>query len=263
VHKVAIAVLALLVLTIPAAANIAETVDDMWNDGPGQYVPGPVYPGGRDVLYDNGEFETEPGLSVLQSVSLGMNTLGFGHQFLSDIHIADDFEALVDWEISGITFFAYQTNSPTQPSPITGVYFQIWNGPPDDPFSTIVWGDLTTNRLTSSMWSGVYRVSETTMTSTARPIMADVCSVAISLPAGYYWIEWMTDGSLASGPWVPPITTIGETTTGNAMQYYQAAWGPALDSGTSTQQGIPFIIEGTIPTAVERSSWSAIKSLYR
>ena len=127
-RKLAIATLMLFVVTLPAAANMVETVDDMWNDGTGQYVPGPVYQGGRDVLYDNGPFETEPGLSVLQSVTLGMNTLGFGHQFASDIHIADDFEVTAgpNWEISSVTFFAYQTNSPTSPSPITGVYFQIW-----------------------------------------------------------------------------------------------------------------------------------------
>lgn len=264
-RKLAIAVLMLLVFTLPAAANMAETVADMWNDGTGQYVPGPLYGGGRDVLLDNGAFETEPGLSVLQSVSLGMNTLGFGHQFLSDIHVADDFEVPPGpgWVISTITFFAYQTNSPTSPSTITGAYFQILDGPPDDVNSSVVWGDLVTNRLTSSMWTGVYRVSETTLTSTARPIMADVCAVVITLPPGYYWLEWMTDGSLASGPWVPPITTIGETTTGNGMQYYLEAWGPLLDSGTSTFQGLPFIIEGTIPTPVEQSSWSGIKALYR
>jgi hypothetical protein len=40
---------------------------------------------------------------------------------------------------------------------------------------------------------------------------------------------------------------VGETTTGNALQYTTSsgAWGPALDSGTVTQQGMPFIIEGT------------------
>jgi hypothetical protein len=262
VRKLAIAVLTLLVLTLPVAANMVETVGDTWNDGQGQYVPGPVYPGGRDVLHDNGPFETSPGVSLLQT-DLGMNTLGFGHQFASDIHIADDFEvpAGPGWLVSGFTFFAYQTNSPTSPSPITGVYFQILDGPPDDPATSVVWGDLVTNRLTSTMWSGIYRSSDGAATN--RPIMADVCQVPLTLMPGYYWVEWMTDGSLTSGPWAPPITIIGQTTTGNGMQYYQAAWGPALDSGTSTQQGFPFIIEGTIPTAVEQSSWSGIKALYR
>jgi hypothetical protein len=45
---------------------------------------------------------------------------------------------------------------------------------------------------------------------------------------------------------------------------YEAAWAPALDTGTAHEpQGLPFVIEGTIPTAIEKTSWSAIKSLYR
>ena len=72
--------------------------------------------------------------------------------------------------------------------------------------------------------------------------MADA---GVTLLPGTYWIDWTTNGSaLFTGPWAPPITILGQTTTGNAMQYTTSttSWGPALDIG---QQGLPFIIEGT------------------
>jgi hypothetical protein len=85
----------------------------------------------------------------------------------------------------------------------------------------------------------------------------------LQLTAGTYWLAWQTDGLLSSGPWAPPITIDGMATTGNALQYV-SSWGPANDSGTSTQQGFPFIIEGTRgPIGVEATTWSMVKSLYR
>ena len=213
------------------------------------------YQAPQDVLYDNGPLVNCAGCgaggadeSVLQSTTLLMSTLGFGHQFTVGNRIADDF-TISDpdgWNIDQITFFGYQTNAPTNPSPITGVYYQIWDGPPNDPGSSVIFGDTGTNRLTNSTWANMYRVSETTQGTTGRAIFANVASAGVTLPAGTYWLDWMTDGSASySGPWAPPITINGETTTGNAMQY-TGTWGPANDGGTLTQQGFPFIIEGSV-----------------
>jgi hypothetical protein len=264
VRKLVIALLTLLVLALPAAANMVETVDDSWNDGPGQFVPGPVFDWGRDILYDNGPVNNMPGLSVLQ-VDLGMNTYGFGHQFIYDYRIADGFVIPVgeNWQITSITFFAYQTNSPTSPSTITGVHLQIWDDFPGNAGASIVWGDLVTNVLAASVWTEIYRVPDYDMTLTNRPIMANTCNVPITLGPGEYWLDWETDGTLSSGPWAPPIVIWDEIETGDGYQYDGTLWNPAVDSGTSTQQGFPFIIEGIIPTPVEQSSWSAVKALYR
>ena len=207
------------------------------------------------VLWDNGPLVTHPGncagmdASRLQT-DLGMNTIGFGHQFSVGNRMADDF-TISDpggWQIDTITFFAYQTNAPSSPSPITGVYYQIWDGPPNDPGSSVIFGDLVTNRLITSTFTNIQRDSGTSTCANNRYIFADVASAGVTLPPGSYWLDWMTDGSLASGPWAPPITILGQTTTGNALQYTTSsgAWGPANDSGTGTQQGMPFIIEGAI-----------------
>jgi len=214
------------------------------------------FPGQRGTpLYDNGPLVNSPGTgsggadeSALQNVSLGMNTLGAGHQVLNNNRVADDFTIPVgeSWNIENITFFAYQTGSTTT-STMTAVNFQIWDGPPGVGGSTVVFGDTATNRMTTTGWSGIFRVAEDTSGATNRPIMANECDIAVTLDAGTYWLDWQTDGTLGSGPWAPPITINGQTTTGNGMQSLNgAAFGDLTDSGTLTVQGLPFIINGML-----------------
>lgn len=233
----------------------------------------PIWHPSRDVLWDNGPLVTHPGGaaggadgSVVQT-SLGMTLYGFGHQFSLGYLMADDFTvpAGANWQIDRITFFAYQTGSSTVSS-ITGVYFQIYDGQPGAG-GTPIFGDLTTNRMVSTAWSGIYRTLDTDLrTATNRPIMADVAEpgAVLALAPGTYWIAWCTNGTLSSGPWAPPVTILGQTTTGSALQYISPTWSPAVDGGTGTQQGMPFVIEGNPgSTATEASTWSAVKGLYQ
>jgi hypothetical protein len=178
-----------------------------------------------------------------------MSTYGFGHQVSAGNRIADEFTVTgaTGWIIDEIAFYAYQTGSSPDPSTLTAVNYQIWDGPPNDPASTVVFGDTTTNRLLSSVWSSIYRVLDTGLLDTSRPIMANTVSAGVYLPPGIYWLDWQTDGSLASGPWAPPIAILGQTTTGNALQFTPStgAWNPLVDSGTGTPQGFPFVLMGT------------------
>jgi hypothetical protein len=242
----AIAVLA----AVPAAAQQSEDVTTApMGSGPAPDPNAPVWSGPRALLYDNGPIVNSPGTgaggadeSQLQ-VGLGMNTLGAGHQFALGYRVADEFTVPAgdEWQIDTFTFFAYQTGSTTT-STITGVYVQIWNGQPNAG-GTLIWGDMTTNRLSSTSWANIYRVSETASGNTQRPVMANIATIGTSLTPGTYWIDWSVDGTLSSGPWVPPITITGQTSTGNSLQY-TTAWAALLDSGTSTPQGLPFIVDG-------------------
>jgi hypothetical protein len=218
-------------------------------------VMGPV---DANVLWDNGPLVTNPGagfggadVSLLQSISLAMNTLGFGHQYSLGYKAADDFivNSPSGWDITGITFYAYQTGSTTN-STITGVYFAIYDGDPMQPGSTIVFGDFVTNRMTATGFSNIYRVTESDLLVNNRPIMTNYCDVNLHLVPGTYWIVWSTDGSLASGPWAPPVTVLGQTATGNGLQH-TTAWGGAYDNVDITRpQGYPFIIYGPEPLPV-------------
>ena len=204
------------------------------------------------VLYENGPLVTVPGggfggadICELQK-SLSMDTYGFNNDFTSTFRIADDFIVPPGeiWTIDSITLYGYQTDSGTT-SPLNGAYFQIWNGSPESVSSQVIWGNLTTNRMSSTGWTGIYRVSDTSVNDTKRPIMYIQSDVDITLTAGTYWIDWTINGAGSSGPWQPPITILGKTTTGNAIRNTAGNWFPAMDDGTYTPQGCPFLIEGT------------------
>lgn len=201
------------------------------------------------TVYDNGPLINNAGggaggadLSVLQG-NLGLSTLGAGHQVGADNRVADQFTVPAGgWQLGCAVFYAYQTGSTTT-STITAVNVRIWDGSPGAMGSNIVFGDTTTNRMISTSWSNIYRVTDTTLTATNRPIMTQVVDLgSLNLAPGTYWIDWQSDGSLASGPWAPPISINGQTTTGDAVQSIAGTWSALVDGGTGTPQGLPFLL---------------------
>jgi len=226
-----------------------------------------------DLLYDNGPLITTPGggyqgadVSELQT-AIGETIYGYGHQVAAGNRIADNFE-ITDpdgWDLDQVVFYAYQTNSGNN-STITAVNLKIWDGYPDDPGSNVVFGDYTTNRLASTSWSGIYRVLDTDPMVTARPIMEDVCDVDVVLPAGTYWIDWQTNGTLSSGPWAPPTTYPGEANMpwANALQNVAGAgWAAVMDVGNDD---FPFLVLGTVvpePTSLALLGLGAVALIRR
>ncbi len=222
-------------------------------------------------IYNNGPWITATGtgpgganLSTLQNSSLGMATLGAGHQAAAAANnrVADEFVVPAGgWTLNCAVLYAYQTGSTTT-STITAVNVRIWDGPPGAMGSNIVFGDTTTNRMTSTAWTNAYRVTETTTTDTSRPIMAQTVNLGgLTLAAGTYWLDWQSDGTLGSGPWAPPITIVGQAVTGNAQQFIgtSATWGPLLDTGTGTPaQGLPFLLLGPVGTPTLSLSSSTV-----
>ena len=211
-------------------------------------------PAMAQVLYDNGPLVTNPGAGVgganasaLQT-ALGLTVFGFGAQQLNANRIADDFTvpAGSTWNITTITLYSYQTGA-TTPT-INGVNLQIWNGPPSDPLSTVVYGDTTTNRLSTTspvVMSNIYRTLDTNLLAADRRAQTVTADVNTSLPAGTYWLDWQFNGTLASGPWQPPVSIVGQTGKpgANGKQSLAGVWGDLLD-GTFIQDA-PFIINGT------------------
>jgi len=213
-----------------------------------------VMPEAGAVLYDNGPLTTCEGcgsggadVSALQDQTLGMTVYGFGHQLSADNRVAEDFTVPQGgtWDISTITFFAYQPFAGNV-STITSVNLQIWDGLPDDPGSNVIFGDETTNRMSGTSWTGIYRTLEGDIgTGTDRAIMANVVDVNLTLSGGTYWLDWQTDGTeTSSGPWAPPVTILGQNVTGNALQEQSGApWIDIVD--VTDPQGFPFLIEGS------------------
>lgn len=216
------------------------------------------------LTYDNGALITHPGggpggadASRLQSTSLGMSTLGFTASDAGAFRIADDFTATAPgWTINTITLFGYQTGSTTT-STFDVVRLQIWaNGAPNAG-GAVIFGDTTTNRFGSSAFTNIYRDTETTVANNQRPIMATTSSaIALTFGAGTYWLDYQLGGTLASGPFSPPTTILGQTSGScspncNALQWSGTAWA-ALDDGAAgvQAQDVRFIID-YVPSPVE------------
>ncbi|MCB8943212.1 MAG: proprotein convertase P-domain-containing protein [Ardenticatenaceae bacterium] len=232
----------------------AAAADEVWAASESR-LPQPVYFGPvaappTQVLYDNGPLVTMPGAgaggadaSVVQN-SLGLSSFGYAHQIQGGNTVADDF-TVTDangWYVAGVEFFAYQTGS-TLSSTMTAVNYRIWDGPPDDPGSSILINPGMDNSLVDTAWSGIYRVDESIITATTRPVMQNTASGGFVLPPGTYWLEWQSDGSQSlSGPWVPLVTISGVVTTGNALQYFNDTWVPVTSGGHP--QGLPFVLSG-------------------
>lgn len=253
--------LSLLVALLPLAAA-AQPVQELVGEAPAVPVPdggiGSIWDGPMGtVLVDSGPFITSPGaggggadLSLLENLALGLTTLGITNSSTFPARNADQFE-ITDpegWRIDTCTFFNYQTGAPVATSPITDFTLQVWDGDPSMAGASVIFGDTTTNRLLSSEFTNVFRAAETTPTDTARGIFANVVDVGgLVLAPGTYWLDWNSTGSAAfSGPWAPPITILGQNSTGDGLIDSTGVFVPWLDGGIMTPLGYPFICEGEV-----------------
>ena len=266
--------LVLLLTLLSVSLSAAQPSAPISDDGPtlgGVNAPPtnganykPVNP--NVILWDNGPLVNSPGTgpggsdeSIARNVTVGLTSRGFNVSLGGDFRMTDDFTIAgpASWQVNEVYLYVYMGNSPTSPSPFTAVNYQIWDGVPSDPGSTVVFGDTTTNRLVSSTWANMYRRQESTPTDYTRPVFALNNSAGVTLPPGHYWIDWQVDGDINyTGPWQPPVTIDGQTSTGDAQQMVGGVWQAVVDAGLLTPLGAPFVIEGTLvnPTAVELSS---------
>ncbi len=250
----------LLLALTPAlfAQNASENIPGGVREGDKVELPYQTvyFEGGENVLFDNGPLVTLPGggcaggdASILDGNVGGHTLFGWnvnhGAAPGTNFYIADDFTSTAAWNIDSVRFFTYQTGATT--STITGVYVQIWNGPPDSG-GVVVWGDLTTNRMVRTYLSNMYRAQNTTPTDCTRRIQIVTATINANLPAGTYWIQWGITGTSTSGPWQPPVTIQGVAVTGNAKQKTATGWVNALN-GTTSPNGAPFIIYGNAGAA--------------
>jgi hypothetical protein len=200
------------------------------------------------LAYTSGPYFNVPGapdLSVLENVTLAMGTFGSGVQISAGNRISDDIVLADDYDVTSMEFFAYQSFTPTAPPTIDAINMQVWDGDPSLAGSTVVYGDATTNVLTSVVWSGAYRQLEDSPGNTDRPIhRITVETPGLSLAAGTYWVDWQIGGTAASGPWQPPVAILGQTTTGNAQQSIGGVWAALQDGGSFTPQGAPIEVYG-------------------
>lgn len=234
-----------------------------------------VLPARAAVLHDNGSASTGPitangtvapaGTTWAESTG---GTIGWTNSLNSSGNrytLADDFTVApgTTWSISSIDVFAYVTDVGIDSSPITGVSLRIWSGTPGSAGAAVVWGDLTTNRMTGSTFANIYR-SELDFPDLQRPLWDQSVSTAgLVLSEGTYWVEWLTStrstGTRAFGV---PVHVDGLTAApgANGMQSVYLAetgvttWAQVVDSGVQQVQAIPFYVNGSVSAVPEPAS---------
>jgi len=202
------------------------------------------------------------GLSDTSVPQAGNGVAGFGAS--GAVRLADDFTVPAGqvWSISEVRFFGYVTNS-TASNPYSSWTLRVWNGPPDDPASLLVFGDTTTNRMASvSNQSPIFRLLAGAAFDSNRQVRdVHLSTSGLVLTEGTYWLDFGN-----SAGFVPALTAPGvrDIPGWNGQQLVSGAWAPAIDTGTSGAgpsgpQDFPFILEGTasILTPYE-ITWSSI-----
>jgi len=208
-----------------------------------------------DQSYENGPIINSTGTgvggadeSVLKNLTLSMGTLGYACDMAEEFRVADDFTVENRLKIEKISVYAYQVGAPVSPASISSINMRIWDGPPSEAESAIVWGDDTTNRMESAKWYEAYRVTESKSgTSDERAIVEVLAKVETEVDPGTYWIDYQISGEQNySEAWCLPIAASQEITTGNALHYFgvgeTTGWRSLDDQGTDTSQGLSFKI---------------------
>ncbi len=159
------------------------------------------------------------------------NSFGFS-ALAGTFAVADDFTVTdaAGWNLNSLTVYAYQTQGtgvPNNVSTLNDIRVAIFSSNPLGTQNAPDFGNLGTSRtILNNSFSGVYRVTATTLTNSARAIMAITADLSDipALPAGQYWIAWSLGGTVASGPWAVPVSPA--RSTDNAIQRNVGATAP-------------------------------------
>lgn len=162
------------------------------------------------------------------------------------------------WVFDTAIIYGYQRGSGLT-STFLNCNLQIFKGTPGLG-GTVVWGDTSTNVLSNSGFTGIYRVDTTAasggLLNNTRPIMylKLFLSPAPSLGEGTYWLAWSTSGSLPIIPNCAEKVLPGRINPSgqSARQLVKGSWNYMEDSGNTL--GMNMIIKASKGLAVNEVS---------
>jgi hypothetical protein len=202
--------------------------------------------------------------SELQQPNSTLGAAGtYNNDLTTNFSLADDFvvpAGLEVWYVTSVNVFGYQTSFTGTVPPIDVLRVRIWNGDPTSGTSTVVAGDLTTNRYnaTNSVEAFVYRT--TTITGTNRKVWKFSADLTTTLLPGTYWIEFQAHTTNDAPAFFPPVTILNTIpdSTWNAKRSTAGVFANLVDFNTNAQLAIPFEIIGTTtPLGVNENSFEA------
>jgi hypothetical protein len=250
-----------------SAFNLSASADVLWDQtsplgtgtitrASGTAVPGPgvLSPPGTqwsELFLGN----TSNGSTVSPSGTTGI------------FRLADNFTLSQASRVDTVTALAYVTGSNDTQLFSTG-NIRIWNGAPNVAGSTVVFGDTTTDRVTSGGLTNTYRIFSTnnstqgginSLPGTTRRIKTAVFDIGgLDLPAGTYWVDYQLVSPVSpTGAVFHPYTTFTDArgaAGANALQLTTApsGWVTVLDTGDpaanpDVAQELVFRVDGIVP----------------
>lgn len=217
------------------------------------------------AVYSNGAWVTGTGngFGGLDTSAIeGPTYTSFGYNTAAGTFaVADDFTVsdAAGWNLNSFTAYTYQTQvngNANNVSTLTNIRVAIFASNPIGTQNAPTYGDHVTDRaVLNNVFTGVYRVTATTLTNSARAVMAisaDMSDIP-TLGPGTYYVAWSLGGSVASGPWAVPVLSDGSD---NALQRNVSAtptnWGLIDGNGTAAgapQQDLAFDLDYTVAPA--------------
>ncbi|MGI8821551.1 MAG: PEP-CTERM sorting domain-containing protein [Chthoniobacterales bacterium] len=210
------------------------------------------------TLYDNSNIRTGTGNGFMgadtSAIATGATIFGFSENGTGtpQVLLADRFTLASTSMISSISFDAYSTsNYPFPPvSPFTSASLSIYSGVPGSGGVVL----FTSNTLSMTAWTGIYRVTQTTLTNAQRPVMTlSMAFPNVSLAAGTYYAAWTVTGVAAPGNpgsiFNPPVMNPdGTLPVGTALQSIDGGttWLALTDTGSGTRVSLPLTVNGTV-----------------
>lgn len=209
--------------------------------------------GVAQTLFTNGSYITHsnggPGgapRSQVQTTLFNLTSHGFGAQLASNNRVADDFNLPARARITGFSVYAFQAGATG--NSITSLNARLFAGAVTS--GNVVWGNTTTNVLDTVVNTGVFRLDDRDPFVDNRPIMEVRGAIAggIVVQPGPHSLDVQMDGSLASGPWIVPVTILGQANkSGSNARFFNgqtSVWGNVNDAGSGTAQDMAFVLRG-------------------
>jgi hypothetical protein len=211
-----------------------------------------------DVLYDQSNVRTGigNGANGADTSSMAANASYPGYPFTAaltpPVWLAEQFTLSSLSLVDSVVFLAESTwpsyGVPPN-SPFFGATMNIWNGQPGAAGSTIV---ASSNLLTDSRWTGIYRVDSSFLTGSLRPIMSVTLGFNnVALSAGTYYAAWsitllIPGGTVFQADCPPVMNPDGTMPAGTALQTLDGInWNAAVDPDAGYQVGLPIKVTGS------------------